>query len=108
ALVDDVPELLPRNAVELARRPLVDQVEERRERVAQAHAAAATVADVEDAPHLGDDLRLLPILRALPLDRMPRRRFQAAFALAHFVSRRARRALSGSGWRASARPWRAS
>src|SRR5206468_5300540 len=45
--------------------------------VAQAHAAPAPVADVEDAPHLRHDLRLVPILGTLPVDRMAGGRLEA-------------------------------
>src|SRR5262249_42209310 len=86
ALVDHVPELLLRDRVELARRSLVDQVEELRERVAEAHAPPASVADVEDALHLRHDLRLVQAVRTLPVDRMASGGLEAAFACGHVVS----------------------
>src|SRR6185369_7783005 len=105
----------------------VDEVEQGRERLAEADAAAAAVADVEHPLHLGEGLALVAIVVAPPVDRMPGRRLEIALAQRHRLSineqraaralvlvirrrlsRPARRAPSGSDWRASARPWRAS
>ncbi len=127
ALVDDLRVVLLVDAVHLAVGGRVDEVEQRRERLAQAHATPAAVADVEHALHLGERARLVAVLGALPVDRVPGRRLEVAFAQRHGclhqrtratralvfvqrprVSRPARRAPSCSGWRASARPWRAS
>ena len=48
AVIDDLPVVFFVHTVELAGLGLVDQVEERRKRVAEIEAAAAAVADVED------------------------------------------------------------
>src|SRR5581483_5202466 len=83
ALVDHVPELRLLDAVDLHRRAPVDEIEERRERRAQVHAAAAAVADLEDALHLREHLRLVQEIGRAPRDRVARGRFEAAFALGH-------------------------
>src|SRR5204863_3696652 len=61
----------------------IDQVEQGRERLAQAHAAPATVADVEDALHLLLARGLVVELGGLPRNRMPGRCFEVAFAYRH-------------------------
>ena len=80
ALVDHLPVVGLRHAVHLHRLALVDEVEQRRERVAQADAAAAAVADVEDALGLLEERRLVVVLGAAPVDRVARRGLQVAFA----------------------------
>ena len=80
ALVDDLAEVGLGDAVDLARLALVDQVEQRRKRIAQADAAPASVADVEDALQLRVGRRLVVELRIAPVDRMAGRCFEAAFA----------------------------
>src|SRR6185503_7061731 len=85
ALVHDVPELLLCHTLHLPRSGLVHVIEELGEGVAQAHAAPAPMADVEDALHLRDDLGLVEVIRALPLDRMSSGGLEAAF-LAQSVS----------------------
>jgi len=89
ALVDDLAEVRLVDAVDFAGLALVDQVEQRGERIAEAHAAAAAVADVEDPLELFFGRRCVVVIRILPVDRMPDRSFEAAFALGH-------RRLSGS------------
>ncbi len=49
ALIDDVFVFFLRDTVEFARRAVVDQIEQRRKRAAQADATPAAVTDVEDA-----------------------------------------------------------
>jgi hypothetical protein len=87
ALVDDVLVLLLRDAIDLAGRPVVDKVEQRRERSAQADAASAPVADLEHALHFLLERLLVPELRALLAERMPGRRLEAALTDGHGVFR---------------------
>ena len=131
AVLDDLPVRRSRNTVELAARRIVDRVEQCRKRVAQAEAAPATVADVEHARELRVQRLVLGELGRAPLDRVARRRIEAALAARRFAighgrslleSRTAsgpaarsegislpnRPTLSGSGSRANARPSRAS
>ena len=138
ALVDHLPVVVLLDAVHLAVVGGIDQVEQVREALAQAHAAAAAVADVEHPLHLLEGRGLVVEVGAFPVDRVPGRGFEVAFAhgvvplrcagsgnavrrtnkgheapcsaltLHRAVSRPARRAPSGSGWHASARPWPAS
>ena len=80
ALVDDFAEILLRDAVDLTGLALVDQVEQRRKRIAQAYAAAAAVADVEHALEFVLDLGGVVEIRVLPVQRMPGGCIQVAFA----------------------------
>src|SRR5260221_8540449 len=80
ALVDDLPVVLLRHAVDLHRLRVVDEVEQRWKGGAQADAAAAAVADVEDAPELGLRLEPVPELGRLPGQRVPGRRLERAFS----------------------------
>jgi hypothetical protein len=57
----------------------VHQIEEIGKALAQAHAAAAAVADVEDPLHLGQGLALVVEIRVLPVDGMAGRCFEIAF-----------------------------
>src|SRR6185503_12528553 len=57
------------------------------ERVAEVEAAAAAVTDVEDARELGVEGRGVGELRRAPIDRVTRRRLEAAFATRAFVFR---------------------
>jgi hypothetical protein len=81
--VDDGLEILAGDGVELARLRLIDQIEELGERVAQIEAAAAAVADVEDATQLFVELRLIVELGIVPVERMPNGRFETT--LSHSV-----------------------
>src|SRR5204863_9611137 len=58
----------------------VHQVEQGRKGGAQVHAPPAAVADVEDAPELLLELRLVVELGVLPVERMPRRRLERTLA----------------------------
>src|SRR5690606_3738352 len=80
AVVDDLPVRLARYRIDLARVGLVDRVEQRRERVAQAEAAPAAMADIEDPLHLGIERLVVGELRRAPCERIAHRRVQAAFA----------------------------
>jgi hypothetical protein len=86
ALLDDLGVVLLVDLVHLAVGGGVDQLEQGRERLAEADAAAAAVADVEDALHLGEGLALVAIVGASPVDRMPGRRLEIAFAQRHRLS----------------------
>jgi hypothetical protein len=79
ALVDHVPVILLRHPVHFAGRSVVDQVEQGRERPAQADAAPAAVADVEDAFHLLERGVLVVEPGVLPIQRVARRRLQRTF-----------------------------
>ena len=68
AVVDDVPVDLLVDAVDFAGRRGVDRIEQRRERVAQAEAAAAAVTDVEDPLQLLEQQRFVAILGTAPVD----------------------------------------
>ena len=97
-LVDDLPVVGLGHAVDLARLAGVDQVEQVREALAQADAAPATVADLEDALHFAEALFFVVEVGALPVDRMARRRFEVAFSGGHASPSCARR----SAWRQTA------
>ena len=58
----------------------IDQVEQARKGIAQIEAAAAAVTDVEDAPHLGIELRRIGEIRILPVDDVAGGGVEAAFA----------------------------
>src|SRR3989475_2761416 len=80
ALLDDLPVVLLCNAVDLHGRGGVHQVEQGREGGAQVHAPPAAVADVEDAPELLLDLRLVVELGVLPVEPMPGRSLERTLA----------------------------
>jgi hypothetical protein len=79
ALVDHLPVVFLVHAVDLTGRALVDQVKQGGKRAAQAHAAPAAVADVEDALHLLEGGLFVVELGVLPVDRMACGRLQIAF-----------------------------
>ena len=79
-MVDDLREVLLVDAVELAGLRLVDQIEQRREGVAQIEAAAAAVADVEDPLELLLERGVVVELRVLPAERVARGRLETALA----------------------------
>src|SRR5207248_9554670 len=68
------------DAIELARIGIVYKIEQARERVAQIEAAAAAVADVEDAPHLRLGLGPVEEVRVFPGDDVTGWSVEAAFA----------------------------
>jgi sugar phosphate isomerase/epimerase len=80
ALVDHAPVGLLLDAVHLAILGGVHQVEEVGEALAQADAAAAAVADVEDALHLLQGRGLVVELGVLPVDGVAGGGFEVAFA----------------------------
>ncbi len=59
---------------------LVDQREQARKRIAQIEAPPAAMTDVEDAPHLGVELRGIREIGVAPIECVARGRFKAAFA----------------------------
>ena len=69
--------------VEFAGLAFVDQIEQGRKRTAQTDAATATVADVEYTMQFRIELVLIVEVGRLPVDRMPGRCFQTAFAYCH-------------------------
>ena len=79
-LVDDLGEIRLGNAVDFAGLALVDQVEQRRKRIAQAHAAAAAVTDIENALELGVEFGGIVELGVVPVQRMPGGCNEIAFA----------------------------
>jgi len=88
ALLDDLGVIGLGDAIDFHRRGCIDQVEQGRESVAQAHATAAAVADVEHALELGIQRGLFPERRRFPFERVTRWRIEAAFAGAAFARRR--------------------
>ena len=72
AVVDHFPVILLVDPVHLHCRRLVDQVEQRRKRVAQADATAAAVAEVEDPLHLLEQGLLVVEVGVFPVQRMSR------------------------------------
>jgi hypothetical protein len=104
ALVDDLDVVALGNRIELAGLALVDEVEQRGERAAEADAAPAAVADLEDPPELLVERRLIVELRVAPVDRMARRRFEAAFAYRHDVWPACRSDFSPTRRRARLKP----
>ncbi len=80
ALVDHLPVVLPGDAVDLHRLGGVHQVEQRRKRGAQVHAAPAAVADVEYALHLGKRGALVVEGLVFPVERVAGGGFEIAFA----------------------------
>jgi hypothetical protein len=70
ALVDDLRVIRLLHAVDLHGGRLVHQVEQGREGGAQAYAAPAAMADVEDALELLLGLGRIPELGAFPVERM--------------------------------------
>ena len=82
-LIDDLAEILLVHPVEFAGLAFVDQIEQGRKRTAQTDAATATVADVEYTMQFRIELVLIVEVGRLPVDRMPGRCFQTAFAYCH-------------------------
>src|SRR5690606_4273068 len=112
-VIHDLPEHLPVDAVQLAARRFVDGIEQRGEGVAEAETPPAAVADIEDPLQLFHERGLVVERRIAPVERVTRGRLETALAAAgrvhaHRTCFRANRAPSGSGWRASAPPSRAS
>ena len=80
AMVHDLPVILLVDAVDLHGLGFVDQVEQGRKSIAQAHAAAAAMADIENAFEFPEK-RLLIVKTGVVLSQgMASRRFQAAFS----------------------------
>jgi hypothetical protein len=79
-VIDDVPVDPLVHALDFAARRSVDGVEQRRERVAQAEAAPATVADVENALQLFQQERFVAELGIALIERMAGGSFEAPFA----------------------------
>ncbi len=83
ALVDHLHVVGLGNAVDLHRRRFVHKVEQRGKRGAQRQAAAAAVADIENALKLVVELVLVVEIRVFPVERVAGGGFEAAFAGAH-------------------------
>ena len=77
--VDHRLEISAVHRIQLAAVRLVDEVEQAREAVAEIEAAAAGMADVEHPPELVVERSRIVKRRVTPIERMARRRFQAAF-----------------------------
>src|SRR5689334_24136978 len=82
AVIDDVPVNLLVDAVELEGFGFVDGVEQRRERIAEAEAAATAMTDVEDAFELLLERAFIVELGAPPVERMTRGLLETALAFA--------------------------
>ena len=74
ALVDHLPVFFLRHAIHLTGRALINQIKEPRKRIAEAHATAAAMADVENPFHFCKAGGLVVKLLALPVNGMPGRR----------------------------------
>src|SRR5690606_1661825 len=83
ALVDDLPVVLAGDAIDLHRLALVHEIEQGRERVAEADAAAAAVADVEHPLHFVQARVLVVERRFAPGDGMAGGGFERTFPGAH-------------------------
>jgi hypothetical protein len=79
-VLDYLPEGLGRNRIYFAGRRLVDEVKQRRKRIAKIEASPATVTDVENAFEFRVQSTGVGVRRRLPIDRMPGRRVEAALA----------------------------
>ena len=79
ALVHHFPVVFFVHAIDFTGLAFVDQVKQRGKRTAQAHAAAAAVADVEDALHFMEHFVFVVVVGVFPVDRVARRRLQVAF-----------------------------
>lgn len=80
AVLDDLPVVFLLDAVDFHRFRVIDKVEQRGEGLAEADAAAAAVADVEDALHLVVERRFVVKGGVLPVERMAGGRLEIAFA----------------------------
>ena len=78
-VVDDFPVDLLVDAVDLARGGLIDRIKQCRKGVAQTEAAAAAVADVEDALELLVERGFVVEIGITPVERMPGGGFETAF-----------------------------
>ncbi len=85
ALVDDLRVVLLGHAVHFHRLGTVDEVEQRRERLAQADAPPAAVTDVEDALQFLLERRFVVESGIAPVERVPGGCLQVAFALGHWI-----------------------
>ncbi len=70
AMIDYFPVVGLLHPIDFQRWGLVDQIEKRREGLAQANAAATTMADVVDSPQFGKKFFLVEKFRIPPIDRM--------------------------------------
>jgi len=77
---DDLAEAGAVHRIELAGLGLVDEIEQRRESVAEIEAAPATVTDIENAAQFRVNLLGIGEVRIPPVDGMPDRRVHSAFA----------------------------
>ena len=85
ALVHHRPVVFFVNAVHFHGLAVVHQIKQRRKRAAQAHTAAAAMANIKNALHLLEGRLFVVIIWALPVNRMPSGSLQVAFGC-HVVS----------------------
>ena len=78
-LVHHFPVVFFVHAIDFTGLAFVHQVKQGGERAAQAHATAATVANVKDAFHFMEHFVFVVVVRIFPVDRVSRRRLQVAF-----------------------------
>jgi hypothetical protein len=83
AVVDHLPVIGFGDAIDFHRRGFIDQIEQCGKRLAQADAAAATVADVEHPLHFLEQRRLVEEIGIAPIQRVARGGFETAFANGH-------------------------
>src|ERR1700746_3865118 len=80
ALIDDLPEVMLRYAIDLHGLAVVDEIEQRRKSAAERHAAATTVADVEDSLHLLEERFFIVKIGVAPIDPVARGCVEVTFA----------------------------
>jgi hypothetical protein len=102
-VLDDVGERSLRHTLELASVGGVDEIEECRKGVAEAEAAPAAVTDIEDALELRVERGLVVEIFGLPVERVPGRGVEAAFACGLGNPGRARLRPAGSSIRRACR-----
>src|SRR5687768_9759541 len=83
-VIHDVPVHLLVDAIELERVARVDRIEQRGEGIAEAEAAPASMADVEDTRELALERSRIVELRASPIERMTRGSLHASLAYSGF------------------------
>src|SRR5438552_6224322 len=82
-LIDDLPEIRLRNAIDFHRLAVVDEVEQRRESAAQRHAAPTAMTDIKDPLHLLVERFFVVELGIAPVERVARGRVEVAFTERH-------------------------
>jgi hypothetical protein len=98
-VIDDVPEDFLVDSVHLTGRGLIDRIEQRRKRVAQAEATATAVADVEHALEFLLERGFVIERRIAPIDGMAGGGFEAALASGGVLRTRGAQIESSAFWK---------